>query len=69
MAAMLAHEVKNPLSGIRGAAQLLSQTIEGDDQSLTDLICEETDRICSLVDKMEEFSDERPIQKNCCKYS
>ena len=63
MAAMLAHEVKNPLSGIRGAAQLLSQTIEGDDQSLTDLICEETDRICSLVDKMEEFSDERPIQK------
>ena len=45
MAAMLAHEVKNPLSGIRGAAQLLSQTIEGDDQSLTDLICEETDRI------------------------
>ena len=63
MAAMLAHEVKNPLSGIRGAAQLLSQTIKGDDQSLTDLICEETDRICSLVDKMEEFSDERPIRK------
>jgi two-component system nitrogen regulation sensor histidine kinase GlnL len=63
MAAMLAHEVKNPLSGIRGAAQLLSQTIEEDDQSLTQLICDETDRICSLVDKMEEFSDERPIRK------
>ena len=63
MAAMLAHEVKNPLSGIRGAAQLLSETIEGDDQSLTQLICDETDRICALVDKMEEFSDERPIHK------
>jgi two-component system nitrogen regulation sensor histidine kinase GlnL len=63
MAAMLAHEVKNPLSGIRGAAQLLSQTIKEDDQSLTQLICDETDRICALVDKMEEFSDERPIRK------
>ena len=63
MAAMLAHEVKNPLSGIRGAAQLLSETIESDDQSLTQLICDETDRICALVDKMEEFSDERPIHK------
>ena len=63
MAAMLAHEVKNPLSGIRGAAQLLSETIESNDQSLTQLICDETDRICALVDKMEEFSDERPIHK------
>ena len=63
MAAMLAHEVKNPLSGIRGAAQLLSETIASDDQSLTQLICDETDRICALVDKMEEFSDERPIHK------
>ena len=58
MAAMLAHEVKNPLSGIRGAAQLLAQTIGSDDRQLTQLICSETDRICALVDRMEVFSGE-----------
>jgi two-component system, NtrC family, nitrogen regulation sensor histidine kinase GlnL len=63
MAAMLAHEVKNPLSGIRGAAQLLEQTIEAGDKALTELICNETDRICALVDRMEVFADERPIRK------
>jgi two-component system nitrogen regulation sensor histidine kinase GlnL len=63
MAAMLAHEVKNPLSGIRGAAQLLEQTIETGDRNLTELICNETDRICALVDRMEVFADERPIRK------
>ncbi len=63
MAAMLAHEVKNPLSGIRGAAQLLEQTIESGDRNLTELICNETDRICALVDRMEVFADERPIRK------
>lgn len=64
MAAMLAHEVKNPLSGIRGAAQLLEQSVSADDQSLTRLICDETDRIVALVDRMEVFSDERPIQRS-----
>lgn len=63
MASMLAHEVKNPLSGIRGAAQLLEQSVNGDDTTLTRLICDETDRICALVDRMEVFSDERPIQR------
>lgn len=63
MASMLAHEVKNPLSGIRGAAQLLEQSVSGDDTTLTRLICDETDRICALVDRMEVFSDERPIQR------
>ena len=63
MAAMLAHEVKNPLSGIRGAAQLLEQMSEGDDQTLTQLICDETDRICSLVDRIEVFSDQRPLER------
>ena len=62
MSAMLAHEVKNPLSGIRGAAQLLEQEAIGDDKELTRLICDETDRICQLVDRMEVFSDQRPIQ-------
>lgn len=57
MAQMLAHEVKNPLSGIRGAAQLLEQTIENSDRKLTQLICDETDRIVRLVDRMEVFSE------------
>jgi two-component system nitrogen regulation sensor histidine kinase GlnL len=63
MSAMLAHEVKNPLSGIRGAAQLLEGSIEGEDRSLTRLICEETDRICALVDRMDVFSDQRPMER------
>ena len=63
MAAMLAHEVKNPLSGIRGAAQLLEQGANAGDQALTSLICEEADRIVALVDRMEMFSDERPLER------
>lgn len=61
LASMLAHEIKNPLSGIRGAAQLLESAVDGDDKVLTTLICSETDRIRDLVDRMEVFSDERPI--------
>ncbi len=63
LAAMLAHEIKNPLSGIRGAAQLLEQSAGDDDRSLTRLICEETDRIVKLVDRMEVFADERPVER------
>jgi two-component system nitrogen regulation sensor histidine kinase GlnL len=63
LASMLAHEIKNPLSGIRGAAQLLEQSVVDDDRSLTRLICDETDRIVSLVDRMEVFSDERPVDR------
>jgi two-component system, NtrC family, nitrogen regulation sensor histidine kinase GlnL len=63
LAAMLAHEIKNPLSGIRGAAQLLEQSVDDDDRSLTKLICEEADRIVKLVDRMEVFSDERPVER------
>ena len=59
MAAMLAHEVKNPLSGIRGAAQLLEQTVSDLDRQFTRLICDETDRICALVDRMSAFADDR----------
>lgn len=62
LAAVLAHEIKNPLSGIRGAAQLLEQGASLDDQPLAQLICRETDRICNLVDRMEVFGDERPIK-------
>ena len=64
MAAMLAHEVKNPLSGIRGAAQLLEGGVGAEDRELTRLICDEADRIVGLVDRMEMFSDERPIERS-----
>jgi two-component system, NtrC family, nitrogen regulation sensor histidine kinase GlnL len=64
MAAMLAHEVKNPLSGIRGAAQLLEETANPADRELTRLICDEADRICALVDRMDVFSDRRPIERS-----
>jgi two-component system nitrogen regulation sensor histidine kinase GlnL len=63
LAAVLAHEIKNPLSGIRGAAQLLESSIGDQDRALTQLICAETDRICKLVDRMQIFGDERPVQR------
>lgn len=64
LASMLAHEIKNPLSGIRGAAQLLEQVVGDEDRALAVLITDETDRIVSLVDRMEVFSDERPIERH-----
>jgi two-component system nitrogen regulation sensor histidine kinase GlnL len=63
MAAMLAHEVKNPLSGIRGAAQLLEDNASPSDRELTRLICDEADRIVALVNRMEIFSDDRPLAR------
>ncbi len=57
MAAVLAHEVKNPLSGIRGAAQLLEASVDDSDRELTVLIRDEADRIRALVDRMEAFSE------------
>jgi two-component system nitrogen regulation sensor histidine kinase GlnL len=63
MAAMLAHEVKNPLSGIRGAAQLLEESLAPSDRELTRLICDEADRIVALVDRMEVFSDRGPLER------
>ena len=63
LAAMLAHEIKNPLSGIRGAAQLLEQSVGDEDRTLTRLICDEADRIVKLVDRMEVFTDERQVER------
>jgi two-component system, NtrC family, nitrogen regulation sensor histidine kinase GlnL len=63
LGAMLAHEIKNPLSGIRGAAQLLEQSAAEDDRILTRLICDETDRIVKLVERMELFGEERPVER------
>ncbi|MFY7959878.1 MAG: two-component system sensor histidine kinase NtrB [Elsteraceae bacterium] len=64
MAEMLAHEVKNPLSGIRGAAQLLESVVDSRDRNLTRLIIDEVDRICGLVARMEAFSDPAPLARD-----
>jgi two-component system nitrogen regulation sensor histidine kinase GlnL len=63
LASVLAHEIKNPLSGIRGAAQLLEPALSPDDKALARLIIDETTRIRNLVDRMEVFGDERPLEK------
>ena len=62
MATILAHEVKNPLSGIRGAAQLLEGSVAESDRELTVLIRDEADRIRALVDRMEMFGD-KPLER------
>src|SRR3954449_2718669 len=63
LGSMLAHEIKNPLSGIRGAAQLLETSVDDADRTLTRLICDETDRIVKLVDRFEDFADGRPLER------
>ena len=57
MAEMLAHEIKNPLSGIRGAAQLLSMNVAEEDREFTELIVAESRRIVALLDQVERFGD------------
>ncbi len=63
LASMLAHEIKNPLSGIRGAAQLLEADADENGRALTRLICDEADRIVGLVNRMETFADQRPAER------
>jgi two-component system nitrogen regulation sensor histidine kinase GlnL len=63
MAAVLAHEIKNPLAGIRGAAQLLEESVQASDRTLTQLICDESDRIRVLIDRMESFGDARALAR------
>ncbi|MCE5972200.1 ATP-binding protein [Sinirhodobacter sp. WL0062] len=63
MAEMLAHEIKNPLAGIAGAAQLLSMSLSGEDLELTDLIVDETRRIVKLLEQVEQFGNVRPPEK------
>jgi two-component system nitrogen regulation sensor histidine kinase GlnL len=60
MAEMLAHEIKNPLAGISGAAQLLAMGLSTEDLELTDLIVEETRRIVKLLEQVEQFGNLRP---------
>ncbi len=63
MAEMLAHEIKNPLAGITGAAQLLSMNLSKDDLELTDLIVAESRRIVALLDQVEQFGNLRPPER------
>ncbi|THH38739.1 PAS domain-containing sensor histidine kinase [Aliishimia ponticola] len=60
MAEMLAHEIKNPLAGITGAAQLLSMNLKPDDLELTDLIVAESRRIVKLLEQVEQFGNLSP---------
>ena len=57
---ILAHEIKNPLAGIRGAAQLLGRKLEGSDLALSGLIADEVDRIAKLIDQMQTLSRRTP---------
>jgi two-component system nitrogen regulation sensor histidine kinase GlnL len=63
MAAVLAHEIKNPLAGIRGAAQLIEEHLPLNERDLTQLICSEADRIRALIDRMESFGDTRKLPR------
>ena len=64
MAAVLAHEIKNPLAGIRGAAQLIEEQLAPDEREMTQLIIAESDRIRSLIDRMESFGDTRGFTRH-----
>lgn len=63
MAEMLAHEIKNPLAGIAGAAQLLDMGLGEEDREMTSLIVAETRRIVKLLDQVEQFGNVRPPQR------
>lgn len=64
MAAVLAHEIKNPLAGIRGAAQLLEEALSPGEREMTQLIVAESDRIRTLIDRMESFGDTRSFPRH-----
>ncbi|MGB8624402.1 MAG: ATP-binding protein [Paracoccaceae bacterium] len=63
MSEMLAHEIKNPLAGITGAAQLLSMNLSADDRELTDLIVAESRRIVKLLEQVEQFGNLRAPER------
>ncbi len=58
--AILGHEIKNPLAGIKGAAQLLARGVDNDGKALTELIVNEVDRIARLLDQMQKLGRSEP---------
>ena len=63
LSALMAHEIKNPLSGIKGAAQLLNDVVDSSDKDLTTMIIEEVDRIGELVGRVSSISENNIIKK------
>jgi two-component system nitrogen regulation sensor histidine kinase GlnL len=57
MAEMLAHEIKNPLAGIRGAAQVMGMNASPEDREMAEMIVSETRRIVALLEQVERFGD------------
>ena len=64
MAAMLAHEVRNPLAGIRGAAQLLQPALDENGRGLAEMICQEVDRIVGVLGSVETLASGQPVARN-----
>lgn len=62
MTALLAHEIKNPLAGIRGAAQLLEEDLATGGHELCEMIVSETDRITALLSRIEGLASDAPLQ-------
>jgi two-component system nitrogen regulation sensor histidine kinase GlnL len=62
MTSLLAHEVKNPLAGIKGAAQLLETEIPEESRELSSMIVTEADRITALLNRIENLSSDMPVQ-------
>ncbi len=60
--AILGHEIKNPLAGIKGAAQLLARRVDEKSQPLTELIVNEVDRIARLLDQMQKLGRSEPAE-------
>ena len=60
--AILGHEIKNPLAGIKGAAQLLARRVDDQGQALTELIVNEVDRIARLLDQMQKLGSSEPTE-------
>ncbi|MBV1916441.1 MAG: PAS domain-containing sensor histidine kinase [Sphingomonadaceae bacterium] len=63
---ILAHEIKNPLAGIRGAAQLLARKLKDKDRALTDLITSEVDRVAGLIERMQLLSGKTTLPVAPC---
>jgi len=64
--AVLAHEIKNPLSAIRGAGQLIARKLPPADKKLARMITNEVDRIARLIDRMQELGSTRTGPVSAC---